>query len=407
MSDSADTNVMDKDSLTCVSQEGEITIRENRASEVAKSAHNLNGTSNENITSNANPEEQNSNISSNQLQDVLMTAMQATQSESAKRTAAVPEESKKQTALFQAESVKLTSAVESLRSEINKENEMLAESLTAEFEAAHDKIREDFKIKLNSEILIVKERTDNVRKDNENEVSTLYASVSERINAHVTQTGKQTDVHGQEVLNASRSLPASITDHKEQTDEISKLIATLGELQNKLAAANSNNPQSAGSGNVTVRVNTADQQTGTDHGVETNAIPNESGINVCSNFACHDSSSVVGQTASSDVYKNVNATSDVQGRRVGLRELTLPPYSGGTKQVPLHFIRDPDLYFKLKQTLDHLKLPLTFRAVQEPTAKRWLSSTYGKLNSCAELKTGFADLLWNPNRQAGIRSQIY
>jgi hypothetical protein len=51
----------------------------------------------------------------------------------------------------------LTSAVESLRSEIKKENESLAKSLTANFEVAHDKIREDFEVRLNSEILIVSE----------------------------------------------------------------------------------------------------------------------------------------------------------------------------------------------------------------------------------------------------------
>jgi len=40
--------------------------------------------------------------------------------------------------------------VESLRSEIKKENESLAKSLTAKFEAAHDKIRKDFEVRLNS-----------------------------------------------------------------------------------------------------------------------------------------------------------------------------------------------------------------------------------------------------------------
>jgi hypothetical protein len=52
-------------------------------------------------------------------------------------------------------------------------------------------------------------------------------------------------------------------------------------------------------------------------------------------------------------------------------------------------------------------LPLTFRAEQEPRAKLWFSSTYEKLNSYDEFKKGFTDLLWNPNRQAGIRSRIY
>jgi len=96
---------------------------------------------------------------------------------------------------------------------------------------------------------------------------------------------------------------------------------------------------------------------------------------VSSNSACHNSTSVVGQTSNSGVYTNVNVTSEVQSRSADLNELTLPSFTDSSKQEPLHFIRDLDLYFKLRQTPDHLKLPLTFRAVQEPIAKQWLSST--------------------------------
>ena len=95
----------------------------------------------------------------------------------------------------------------------------------------------------------------------------------------------------------------------------------------------------------------------------------------------------------------------MQGRNVGLNELTLPSYTDSTKQVPLHFIRDLDLYFKLKLlTTSNYQ---TFTAVQEPIAKQWFSNTYDKRNSYEDFKKGFTDLLRNPNRQAGIRSQIY
>jgi hypothetical protein len=52
-------------------------------------------------------------------------------------------------------------------------------------------------------------------------------------------------------------------------------------------------------------------------------------------------------------------------------------------------------------------LPLTFSTVKEPIAKQRFSSTYDKLSSYDEFRKGFTDLLWNPNHQAGIRSQIY
>jgi len=95
---------------------------------------------------------------------------------------------------LKAESAKLKSAVESLRSEIKRENERLAKILTAKFDAAHDKIKEDFEFRLNSEILIVSERIDSERKDNENElvklsstIDEVYANVSEKIDTDVTQ----------------------------------------------------------------------------------------------------------------------------------------------------------------------------------------------------------------------------
>jgi hypothetical protein len=53
---------------------------------------------------------------------------------------------------IQSESAKLTSAMQSLRSEIKKDNEELVKGLAAKFEVAQSKIREDFDIKLNSEI---------------------------------------------------------------------------------------------------------------------------------------------------------------------------------------------------------------------------------------------------------------
>jgi hypothetical protein len=50
---------------------------------------------------------------------------------------------------------------------------------------------------------------------------------------------------------------------------------------------------------------------------------------------------------------------------------------------------------------------LVFRSVQEPFAKQWLSSSFEKLKSNDEFNRGFTELLWNPSRQANIRSSIY
>jgi hypothetical protein len=50
---------------------------------------------------------------------------------------------------------------------------------------------------------------------------------------------------------------------------------------------------------------------------------------------------------------------------------------------------------------------LVFRAIQEPFAKQWLSSSFDKLQSYDEFKKAFTELLWNPSRQASIRSSVY
>jgi len=156
----------------------------------------------------------------------------------------------------------LTSAVEGLRFEIKKENERLAKSRTAKFEAAHYKIKEDFEARLNSEILIVSERIDDVRKDIENEVIKLsstidevYASMSEKSDTDVIQTREAIREY---VDDKFRAVSGDMQQVRRNADEISKVNAMLGELQNKLASGNSITPQSADSGNAIVRVITTD-----------------------------------------------------------------------------------------------------------------------------------------------------
>jgi len=135
---------------------------------------------------------------------------------------------------------------------------------------------------------------------------------------------------------------------RRNADEISKVNSTLGGgLQNKLASGNYNAPQSAGSGNTLFRVITTDQHAASASSVDTNTVSSTNGVNVSSNSACHDSTNLVSQTFNSGVCTNVNVTSEVQSRSVDLSEVTLPSFTDSSKQVPLHFIGDLDLYFKL------------------------------------------------------------
>jgi len=168
---------------------------------------------------------------------------------------------------------------------------------------------------------------------------------------------------------------------RKNADEISKVNATLEELQNKLAAGNPNANQSADAGNAIVRVSNVGQQAASDSSITNNVQSTSTGVAINNNTANNDNTSVVTQSTNLGVCHSVNVTSDVPNRSVDLSELTLPSFTDSSKQVPLHFIRDLDLYFRLKQTPHHLKLPLTFRAIQEPIAKQWFSSIYDKLQN--------------------------
>ena len=166
--------------------------------------------------------------------------------------------------------------------------------------------------------------------------------MTEKIEAEVTQTSETKAQIREYVDDKFRAVSGDMQQARRNADEISKVNDALGQLQNKLASGNSTTPQSAGSVNAIVRVSATDQQAGSASSVGTNTLPSTNGVNVSSNSACHDSTSVVSQNVDSGICRNVNVTSDVQRKSVGLSELTLPSYTDSSTQVPLHFIRDLD-----------------------------------------------------------------
>jgi hypothetical protein len=173
-------------------------------------------------------------------------------------------------------------------------------------------------------------------------------SVSEKTDTNVNQT-KEAIEQIREYVDKFRAVSGDTRQVRENADEISKVQATLEELQNKVTSGSFNTPQSADSGNTTVRVSTTDQQAGSASGVCTKILPSTNGVS--SNLACSDSISVVSQTSNSGVYTNVNVTFEEQNRSVDLNELTLPLFTDSSKQVPSHFIHDIDLYFRLKHPI--------------------------------------------------------
>jgi len=65
----------------------------------------------------------------------------------------------------------------------------------------------------------------------------------------------------------------------------------------------------------------------------------------------------------------VNVTSDVFANNSSINELTRPNFHDSSKQILLHFLRDIDKYYRIKNVLESLKLPLTMQAVTGPIAK--------------------------------------
>jgi hypothetical protein len=266
-----------------------------------------------------------------------------------------------------------------------------------------------------------------------------------RVNAHIVQARKELDKHGQEVLNSSKVVLASISNHQAETEasvgklrqeinqrrqhvdslfntissevqsrfqerendfqkvtqaidlEIDKINKAMSSLEERFAAGVSSNNGAAFQQTAVVRTS-AIGTAGSDTGI--NGV-NE--VNSCDMSTCNDSVNVPNHSTRS-CNGNVNTLSvvDPNGRN-DLNELSLPKFSNSNKQVVAHFLRELDEYFSIRKTPNELKLPLCFRAIEVPFAKQWFATVYDTVGSYENFKTAFANLLWGQARQAQIR----
>ena len=318
-----------------------------------------------------------------QLQALLNTVMQAINSESAK----------------------LTSAIQSLKGELKADISQVVRDLTKKFDVPQNQVREELGNKLDSAIMGVSARIDEIAQKNENTTSKLSSAVDEnqaktdrKIDTQIAEVRKYVD-------NKVREIAEDGQISKKNAEELIKVGNQIRELRNNVDSFRppTGHPTKSGNtGEVGEIVSRPSRVTPYD--ADTNQISTRSGVGGNEQTIC---SSMVDQTIPSGNPTNVNATFGMLNRGVELQELTLPTFSDSSKQAPLHFIRDLDLYFKLRQTPETLKIPLAFRAIQEPVAKQWFSGAYDKLNNYEAFKEGFTGLLWSASRQAGVRSKIY
>jgi uncharacterized protein YoxC len=93
--------------------------------------------------------------------------------------------------------------------------------------------------------------------------------VSERVDTEVDQTREAIKEYVDDKI---RAFSSDMQQVKKNADEISKINATLEDLQNKRIAGNPNINQPADASNAIVRVNNADQQ-GTSSSSTDNSVP--------------------------------------------------------------------------------------------------------------------------------------
>jgi hypothetical protein len=116
-------------------------------------------------------------------------------------------------------------------------------------------------------------------------------------------------------------------------------------------------------------------------GLATSAGNNHMGkcnINNCTASVCGNAKSQPSVSSNSE-QAIVNVTSDVIARNSPINELTLPKFYDSSKQILLHFLRDLDEYYRIKNIPESLNLPLAVRAATDPIAKIWFSTVYSEL----------------------------
>ena len=306
------------------------------------------------------------------------------------------------------ESAKLITTIQNVRGEIKADIAQVVKDLKAQCETSQKKTREEVEAKLASEISGVSVKIAEVARSNNSEISKISLAVNEvqatlnaKVETQIAEVRRYVDGKFTEVAE-DRQLA------KRNAEEILKVEDQVREIQTKLSVCGQITPQTTESGSNQERIRIIDPPIrGTASSTTASSRKTASCVGGSDeNSTCN---SITEQVVNSGDCTSmaVNATSEVLTGSGSLHELTLPTFSDRSKQVPLHFIRDLELYFKLKQTPDGLKLPLAFRAVQEPIAKQWVSSAYEKLDNYEDFKKGFTELLWNPNLQSGVRSKIY
>jgi hypothetical protein len=126
-----------------------------------------------------------------------------------------------------------------------------------------------------------------------------------------------------------------------------------------------------------------------------------SGLSTCS--ASESAASVINVPDSAGT-ENISAVSVVSSNGYNnLDEFSLPEFKRSAKQVVTHFRKEIDEYFSVRETPTVLKLPHTFKAIEDDFANQWFETLYKNVRTYAYFKTAFINLLQGQTRQTQIR----
>lgn len=392
---------------TCFNQEANITVQEVQVSELETSNTgiiNINDNYTEINCSNSSKVQTNIPVQ-NQMQEFVAQVMKSFREEAAKQTenikAALAKQTianeqivatreqrsaelvKQLTEAYEKQTAELISAVEKLRSEVRRDHEALAKSLTYKFETDQSNLRKELKTKIESEITTITAQVTEVRDNNKDDINQLSEAVDKcngRLSVHIQQNRRALNIQGQELLNVTREMQNKLDSQKEQSDlvianisqevvqqkgyvddkinsvtckvqqEIAKINDTLGELQNKVAVGNSDSVQASLAENAIVRVPNCDQASTSGNSVTSKRVNHVNGHNENVErvtAVSSDNQSLISIHEQSGNGNNVSVIPDHQCKSVRINDITLPCFSDSIKQVPLHFLREPDLYFNL------------------------------------------------------------
>jgi hypothetical protein len=79
-----------------------------------------------------------------------------------------------------------------------------------------------------------------------------------------------------------------------------------------------------------------------------------------------------------------------------LNNTVLPKCIDSNKKNIIKFLSELDEYYRLKNVLEPLKLPIAMKAVSDDYSIQWIATVYDDLADYSQFKKVFTDLLWSP-----------